>query len=284
VLTGEGADEVFGGYDIFKEAKLRRYLTGPARSRSRLLRRLCPYLPGLARQSDAYLEAFFLGQGTDVADPFFSHQPRWELTSKLKAFFSPDVQSALGARDARGELAAALPEGFRAWPPFCQSQYLEKTTLLSGYILSAQADRMAMAHSVEARFPFLDHRVVEFAAALPVRLKMRALNEKYLLKRAVSDVVPRSIVRRRKQPYRAPEGKSFMDGGAARYVADLLSPGAIRDAGLFDPPAVARLVEKFRSGRALGVKDNMALVGILSTQLVVDAFVNNFRRRTPHAA
>jgi asparagine synthase (glutamine-hydrolysing) len=286
VLTGEGADEMFGGYDIFKEAKLRRYLAGIPRSspRTRLLRRLCPYLPGLARQSDAYLSAFFLGRDSDARDPLFSHQPRWQLTASLKAFFSPDVRLALGARDRRDDVRHRLPEEFGTWHPFCQSQYLEKTTLLSGYILSAQGDRMALANSVETRFPFLDYRVVEFAAKLPVALKMKVLNEKYLLKRAMSGVVPHSIINRPKQPYRAPEGKSFVGAATLPYVDELLSPARIRDAGLFDADAVGLLVDKFRRNRVVGVKDNMALVGILSSQLVVDAFVNNFRKRTPHAA
>jgi asparagine synthase (glutamine-hydrolysing) len=286
VLTGEGADEMFGGYDIFKEAKLRRYLAGIPRTspRTRLLRRLCPYLPGLARQSDAYLSAFFLGRDADARDPLFSHQPRWELTGSLKTFFSDDVRSALGVCDRRDDVRRQLPADFTTWHPFCQSQYLEKTTLLSNYILSAQGDRMAMAHSVETRFPFLDYRVVEFAARLPVSLKMKVLNEKYLLKRAMSGLVPPSIVNRKKQPYRAPEGRSFVGGATAPYVDELLSPARIRDAGLFDPKAVGLLVEKFRRNRVVGVKDNMAFVGILSSQLVVDAFVNNFRKRAPHAA
>ena len=89
------------------------------------------------------------------------------------------------------------------WSPFCQAQYLESTIFLPGYLLSSQGDRMAMAHSVEGRFPFLDHRVAEFAARIPPRLKMKGLCEKYLLKRASRDYVPDSVVQRTKQPYRA---------------------------------------------------------------------------------
>ena len=166
----------------------------------------------------------------------------------------------------------------------CQAQYLEASTLLPGYILSSQGDRMAMAHSVEGRFPFLDHRVVEFAATLSPRLKMKVLNEKYLLKRSMRDLVPPSVAARSKQPYRAPEGKSFLAPGAPAYVEELLSPARIRQTGLFNPAAVARLVDKYRTGRVVGIKDNMALVGILSSELVVNGFVNNFRGKAQHAA
>jgi len=133
-----------------------------------------------------------------------------------------------------------------------------------------------MAHSVEGRFPFLDYRVVEFASRIPPSLKMKVLNEKYLLKRCAGGLVPSSISKRHKQPYRAPDGKSFFQGIRHEYVDALLSPVRIRQDGLFDPLAVERLVEKFRKGRAIGVRDNMGFVGILSAQLVVDQFVKNF--------
>ena len=286
VLTGEGSDEMLGGYDIFKEAKIRRFWGQAPDSarRSRLLKRIYPYLPNLARQSDAYLQAFFRVTAADRSSPFFSHLPRWELTSKLKAFFSDAVRAEIGAYDGYAELLGTLPAAYGGWDSMCQAQYLEASTLLPGYILSSQGDRMAMAHSVEGRFPFLDYRVVEFAATLSPRLKMNVLNEKYLLKRSMRDLVPPSVAARSKQPYRAPEGKSFLAAGAPAYVEELLSPARIRETGLFNPAAVARLVDKYRTGRVVGIKDNMALVGILSSELVVNSFVNNFRGKAQHAA
>jgi asparagine synthase (glutamine-hydrolysing) len=278
VLTGEGSDELFGGYDIFKEAKIRRFLTVYPDSRLRpiLLRRLYPYQPALAAQSDAYREAFFGATRTDCADPVFSHRPRWNLTSRLKMFYSSDVRAALGRYDAVDELIEGLPSGFGSWHPFSQAEYLETAHLLPGYILSSQGDRMAMAHSVEGRFPFLDAHVARFAAELPPRLKMKVLNEKHLLKRAAVDLVPPSIVRRPKQPYRAPGATAFFDaeGNSPEYVLEMLSPSRLRAAGIFDVPAVGRLVAKGRAGRIGSVKDHMAFVGILSTQLFADRFLS----------
>ncbi len=154
-----------------------------------------------------------------------------------------------------------------------RDQYVEAHTLLTGYLLYSQSDRVAMAHSVEGRFPFLDHRVIEFANRLPPTLKLRGLTEKYLLKRSVRDLLPPEVHQRTKQPYRAPDSQSFFaDGKTPDYVTDLLSPERLRRSGYFDPVAVGKLVDKCRAGRAIGFSDNMAFVGVLSTMLVDDLF------------
>jgi asparagine synthase (glutamine-hydrolysing) len=283
VLTGEGADEMLGGYDIFKEAKIRRFWGAQPDSRVRpmLLRRLYPYQLNLQMQSPAYLQAFFrIGDG-DLSSAFFSHLPRWNLTSRLKMFFSPELQDATRHENPYRALEESLPKDYFRWHPFCQAQYLETVLLLPGYLLSSQGDRMAMAHSVETRFPFLDHRVAQFAAAIPPSLKMKVLNEKYILKRCAQHLIPNSIVRRHKQPYRAPEGRSFFPKGKAPdYLESALSDSHIRRSGIFDATAVQRLLGKFREGLALGIKDNMALTGIVSTQLVVDQFIEGMGVQT----
>lgn len=278
VLTGEGSDEIFGGYDIFKEAKIRRFWSERPESKIRplLLKRLYPYLPKLQAQSPEYLKAFFHIGDSDLSSRFFSHLPRWELTSKLKMFFSDDVKGRVEADDPYAQLEAQLSEEYDGWDNFSQAQYLEAQYLLPGYLLSSQADRVAMAHSVEGRYPFLDHRVVEFANSIPPRLKMKVLDEKYILKRAAGGLVPEVIRNRPKQPYRAPEAKSFFEGSAQEYVETALAPERIRSHGVFQPTAVQRLVEKVRCGQAIGIKDNMALVGVLSTQLVLDQFIDHF--------
>jgi asparagine synthase (glutamine-hydrolysing) len=286
VLTGEGSDEMLGGYDIFKEAKIRRFWAArpDSRLRPRLLRRLYPYLPNLGRQSDTYLREFFHVGPEETGSEFFSHLPRWELTAKVKGFFSDAVQSAIGKYDGYEECRRLLPARFSRWDEFCRAQYLEAQYLLPGYILSSQGDRVAMAHSVEGRFPFLDYRVVEFASRIPAHLKMKVLNEKYLLKRCAEGWIPASVRGRHKQPYRAPEGKSFVNAAPPPYVEELLSSEAIQKAGIFEPRAVQKLVEKFRQERAIGIKDNLALVGILSTQLVVEQFIHHSGESTSHAS
>ncbi len=285
VMTGEGADEMLGGYDIFKEAKIRRFWGRNLRSswRPLLLKRLYPYMENIQRQSPAYLKSFFHVAQEDLANPFFSHLPRWELTAKLKLFFSDAVRSEIQPGEALAEIERSLPEGYSRWSPFNQAEYLESAHLLPGYILSSQGDRMAMAHSVEGRYPFLDHRVVEFAARLPPNLKMKVLDQKHLLKLASEGLIPESIRQRPKQPYRAPDAVCFLEPSAREYVGELLSPDCLRRYGVFEPGPVVKLFEKVRSGRPISVRDNMALVGIVSTQLFIHQFVNRISWRTWNA-
>jgi asparagine synthase (glutamine-hydrolysing) len=279
VLTGEGADETMGGYDIFKEAKIRRFWGRRPESRVRplLLKRLYPYMDGIQRQPTAYLKKFFHVAQEDLASPFFSHLPRWDLTAKLKTFLSEGVRAEIQSSNGLLGLERALPPAYGSWTAFNQAEYLEAMYLLPGYILSSQGDRMAMAHSVEGRYPFLDYRVVEFAAKLPPNLKMKVLDQKHLLKRAANGLIPESIQKRYKQPYRAPDGKSFF-ASTGNYAQDILSAEKIKRDGVFNPEAVAALVAKFESERASSVKDDMALVGILSTQLMLEQFIH---RREP---
>lgn len=280
VLTGEGADEVFGGYDIFKEAKIRRFwATNPdSRLRPLLLKRLYPYLDITGAQALTYLKHFF---GAAIDQPSlacFSHIPRWNTTAMCKQFFSRDLADQL-RDDAIEAFGNSLPADIADWHSFNRAQYIEARSLMPGYLLSSQGDRMLMRHSVEGRYPYLDHRVIEFANRLHPRLKMKVLNEKYLLKRAEGAYLPERIRRRYKQPYRAPDIPAFFHHGATpEYVDQLLTKQALTNAGYFDPARVERLLSKIRRGKAIGFKDNMALVGILSTQVWHDLFVTNFEQ------
>jgi asparagine synthase (glutamine-hydrolysing) len=182
VLTGEGSDEIFGGYDIFKETKIRSFWGAQPNSKLRplLLRRLYPYMQDLQNQPEAYLKMFFRVRSEDLNSLFFSHLPRWEMTAKLGLFFSDAIKAELNGYQPYRELEKQLPPAYQNLDSFRRAQYLESAYLLPGYILSSQGDRVAMAHAVEGRFPFLDYRVVEFASSLPPGLKMRGLEEKYL--------------------------------------------------------------------------------------------------------
>lgn len=285
VLTGEGADEVFGGYDLFKEGKIRQFWARNPNSKFRplLLKRLYPYLDLSKDQALGYLQSFF-GVGLDQpALPYFAHLPRWVTTAKCKAFYSAELNDHL-REDPYAALAASLPAAIGGWTSFNQSQYIESKTLMSGYLLSSQGDRMLMKNSVEGRFPYLDHRVIEFANRLDPRLKMKVLREKYLLKRALRDRVPTSILERHKQPYRAPDADSFRDAGSAAYVDDLLAPQYVRDCGYFDPQKVALLRKKLGRGLISSAKDNMALVGILSTQALHKLFIDDYSANVDHSA
>jgi asparagine synthase (glutamine-hydrolysing) len=279
-LTGEGADEFLAGYDIFKEAAVRRFWARNPNSkmRPRLLQRLYPDIPGLSGAGREFLAAFFRTGLTDVDSPHYSHAVRWRNNSRTRRFFSDDVVHAVQSegRDSIGSLG--YPPRFNEWGPLERSQYLESTIFLSQYLLSSQGDRVAMAHSVEGRYPFLDHRVVEFCMRLPSNLKLNGLKDKVLLRTLGRELLPDQIWRRPKRPYRAPIHRSFFHDGTPDYLQELLSPAQIKAAGLFRPLAVSRLVDKVRSGNPLGETDDMALAGIISTQLTHQQFVADFRK------
>ncbi len=271
VLTGEGADEVFGGYDLFKEAKIRRFWARQpdSRFRPRLLERLYGYLPNSPVRNPAFAQGFF-GQGMQhLHRPVFAHVPRWTTSQRALGLLSPDMRAEVGAFDPLDAFEATLPADIARWSPLARDQYVEAKSLLSGYLLSSQGDRVAMANSIEGRVPYLDHRVIEFANRLPPSYKIRGMTEKWLLRRALRDLLPDDILQRTKQPYRAPDSASFFfDGQPLDYVADLMSEASLREAGYFDAAAVGRLFDKCRAGRATGFADNQAFVGVLSTMLV----------------
>ncbi len=276
VLTGEGADEVFGGYDLFKEARIRRFMARAPQSkwRGRILERLYPYLQHSPASNTAFAQRFFNEGIEHLREPWFAHLPRWSTTGRVARFFSADMADAIGAWDPGAAISATLPKGISRWNPMGQDQYVEAHTLMAGYLLCSQGDRMGMANSIEGRFPFLDHTLIEFANKLPPRYKIMGLNEKYLLKRSMHDYLPAGVRSRTKQPYRAPDTASFFSGGTAQpYVDDLLSEESVRSAGYFDPQAVARLTDKARKGKVIGFSDNMAFVGVLSTMLLHKQFV-----------
>jgi asparagine synthase (glutamine-hydrolysing) len=282
VLTGEGADELFLGYDIFKEVSVRRFCMRRPESlyRQRLFDRLYPYLRQQGQGGGEFWRRSFLEAGKP-SDPLFSHLPRFLLSSRIKDFYTPDFRQALGRTDVIAELRASLPTRFFGWSPLNQAAYLEMTTLLSTYLLSSQGDRMAMAHGVEGRFPFLDHRLFEFAAALPTGSRLRGLREKEVLRRWATRILPKGIKARGKQPYRAPDAPSFFTPGSPAWISDHLSPDALRRVGIFAPASVEGLLRRCRAGVATGFRENQAIVGILSTQLWHDQFIRSTRNVVP---
>jgi asparagine synthase (glutamine-hydrolysing) len=280
-LTGEGADEVFGGYDLFKEARVRRFIARQpqSRCRPRLLERLYPYLKHSPAAGRAMAERFFRAGEAQYGQPGFGHLPRWTTTRRISQFLSADWRHAATAFEPSAALAAQLPADIACWEPLAQDQYIEAHTLMSGYLLCAQGDRMAMAQSVETRFPFLDHRLIAFASRLPARYKLMGLTEKWLLKHSMDGLLPQALRHRSKQPYRTPDSQSFFhQGEPADYVAELFSAARLKDAGYFDPQAALRLFDKARAGKIIGFGDNMAFVGMLSTLLLHEQFI---RRAAP---
>jgi len=278
VLTGEGADEVFGGYNIFKEAKIRAFWARQPESRFRplLLERLYPYIFENPSRNRAFLQKFFSVTREDLDDVFMSHRKRWANTQRCTTFFNKDVLSEIKDESPPDDIMDRLPADFARRDGFSRAQWLEMDLFMANYLLTSQGDRVAMANSVELRVPFLDHRLIEFAARLPAHWKIHGLEEKYLLKKAFKDQVPERITRRAKQPYRAPVGQAFFNGGDS--LKDLVCEAQLASAGIFDQKKVLHLFRKCQAQQhgPVSESENMAVVGILSTQLIHEQFIKNF--------
>lgn len=276
VLTGEGADEIFGGYNIFKEAKVRAFWAKERGSRSRplLLQRLYPYIFTNPSRTKFLLEKFFSVQGESALDPFFSHRVRWDGGSKNLKFLSKEAQACLADYDPIHALAETLPDDFNKRDLLSRAQYLEIQLFLSNYLLSSQGDRVGMGNSIELRLPFLDYRLIDFSMRLPPHWKIKGLNEKYILKKAFAVILPREILDRPKQPYRAPIHQSFFSSRDNDYLEEILSFEKVARSGYFDPLKVRNLVDKYRKPANIpSESQNMALMAILTTHMIDQQFI-----------
>ena len=275
VITGEGADEFLAGYNIFKEAKIRRFWAQNPSSaiRPKLLSKLYPYLPMMKSTNNIALKMFFGFKLSDTENPLYSHLLRWHNTSRIKSFFSDEITNSLSGYEPLNDLYPEMPAGFMYWTDLAKSQYLEATIFMSGYLLSSQGDRMAMGNSVEGRYPFLDHRVIDFCNNMPDNFKMNCLNEKFVLKKLSEGKIPPSISKRPKQPYRAPVASSFLNASAPEYVKEMLSESCLEEYGLFNPAKVKALINKIQLQKTMPEVDQMAVAGILSTQLLHKMFI-----------
>ncbi len=285
VLTGEGADEVFGGYNIFREAKVRRFMAACPTSQRRadLIGQLYPYIfknPRLKRS----LQSFFTKGLDQLNDPIFSHMIRWANTGKIKKFFSKELRDAIGDYDGYEQVRRSLPDDYEKWDYLSKAQYLEISVFLSNYLLSSQGDRVAMANSLEIRLPYLDYRVIEYMARVPAKWKITGLDEKHILKKSFEGLLPEEIIWRQKNPYRAPIKESLLNSKAKEYSREMLSEESLKNAGLFDSEKVARLVTKIQTAGTVSEIDNMALVGIISAQLVHQQYIEDFPLKEIYSA
>ncbi|HEX3019355.1 MAG TPA: asparagine synthase (glutamine-hydrolyzing) [Chitinispirillaceae bacterium] len=272
VLTGEGADELFGGYNIFKENRIRRFWAKYPNSNCRpsLLYRIYPYIG--ATKNNLFWQAFFKNQLSDTSNPFYSHLIRWSNTSRINKFFTEKYREMSNIQAIYEELYNFIDPELASWDPLCQAQYLEITLFMSGYLLSSQGDRMMMGNSVEGRFPFLDYRIIEFASSVPPSFKLNLLNEKYILKKTFTELIPAEIINRAKQPYRAPISPCFAQK-TNNLSSLMLEDDALECSGIFDIKSVRMLKEKLNSGVQLSEVDEMAVAAIISTQLLYHHFI-----------
>ena len=286
VLTGEGADEFLAGYQVFGEDRIRRFWARQPEStiRPRLLDRLYPHGAGDRRSTEVW-RSFFGSGMAETGHPFYAHLIRWHNTAWSARFLAPDLRAALRPEAMMASLEATLPVGWRDWEPLARAQLIEITTFLSGYLLSCQGDRVAMAHGVEVRYPFLDPDVIALCNALPGRAKLLGLRDKLALRRFAATLLPPEIAARPKVPYRAPVAPPLFRDGAPAWIAEALAPSALERQGLVDPGPARRLVDKAvrLRGAMSGEREEMALVGLLTLQVLSRQFLDEFHGRVTEA-
>ncbi len=277
VVTGEGSDEILAGYDIFKEAKIKRFWASQPDSKIRplLFKKLYPYLTQMKDMNPSMLRMFYGYKLEDTDNPFYSHLLRFNNSNHIKKHFTSGMKDELKDYSVLNKLLERLPESFNSWSQLSKSQWLETTVFMSGYLLSSQGDRMGMANSVEGRYPFLDYRVIEFCTSLPDDYKLRGLNEKYLLKKVLNNKIPETILKRQKQPYRAPIKSVFLSKQASHYVKTMLSQSSFKEAGIFDFHSIAGLISKIEKTGVSSEIDNMVLTAVISTHLIHSQFIEH---------
>jgi asparagine synthase (glutamine-hydrolysing) len=277
VVTGEGSDEILAGYDIFKEAKIKRFWASQPDSiyRPLLLKKLYPYLSQMRDVNPKMLRMFYGYKLDEINNPFYSHLLRWNNSNHIKKHFSDNTKQNLKEYSVFSELEKRLPSDFDSWDQLAKSQWLETTVFMSGYLLSSQGDRMAMANSVEGRYPFLDYRVIEFCSSLPADYKLKGLDEKYLLKRLLKNKIPESILKRSKQAYRAPIKSVFLSQDNNEYTKEMLSESYFRKANVFNFDSVNGLISRIEKTGTASEIDNMVLSSVVSTHLLHSQFIEN---------
>jgi asparagine synthase (glutamine-hydrolysing) len=266
---------MLAGYDIFKEAKIRRFWAKQPDSslRPTLLTKLYPYLPQMKQANPAILKMFYGYRLEDIQNPFYSHLLRWNNSNHIKKHFSQTIKSELDGYSILDDLESKLPGDFEKWDYLEKAQWLETSIFMSGYLLSSQGDRMAMANSVEGRYPFLDYRVIEYCNSLPGDYKLHSLDEKYILKQLMKNKIPGSILKRSKQAYRAPIKSAFVSAKPAEYVREMLTPEAFDKAGIFDFDSISGLIHKIEKTGNSSEVDDMVLASVISTNLLHHLFV-----------
>jgi asparagine synthase (glutamine-hydrolysing) len=246
-LAGDAGDEVFLGYPRYAGVRLR----------GRLDRIPLPARRALAWLSGSIAESSNGNHARRRAREFLSTaaQPWQQAYAGWVGYFSAPMREALYAPGFRAQLNGYRAEQFlegqfarvRHAEPLDQASYVDLHTFLP-FNLLAYGDRMSMAHSLEVRLPFTDHKLVEFAMRLPARMKLRGRESKYLLRRAIGALLPPEILTRAKLGLNPPLGL-WLRGELVTLLDRYLSPRAVAQRGWFDPRAVEQLVTDFRTGR-----------------------------------
>ncbi|HEY9716781.1 MAG TPA: asparagine synthase (glutamine-hydrolyzing) [Trichormus sp.] len=273
VLTGEGSDEGFLGYDIFKETYLLDRWHGlDAEARENLIKALYPYLPHYSADNIRSIAANYARFAAPGSAPYMAHSLRFS-NSRLALRFLHNGGDPDAAFTAHMREQDAL---FSQLNAVAKTQWLEFETLLSGYLLSSQGDRMALANGVENRCPFMDPQLLAWAFSLPLEYRLNGgTQEKHILKRAFARELPDSVISRFKRPYLAPDAASFLGENCPDYLDGVLSLDELKKIDVLDSDFAAKFVDKLKNTEPskIAPRDNQAFLLLLSLSLLDRYFV-----------
>jgi asparagine synthase (glutamine-hydrolysing) len=248
VLSGEGADELLAGYETYQAHYLRRlYRLIPSSLRKSLVQPIVNSLPASHAKVplEQKLKRFVAGSELDEDSAHASWRMIFDLESRRRL-----LRPSLGSErsyDAVTDLYREYFDRVRQEAPLHRMLYVDTRLYLPNDML-VKIDRMTMAHGIEGRVPFLDHRLVEMIAAMPPELKLRKLYQrKYILRRAMKGALPRAVLRGRKRGFNVPNAQ-WIRGKLEPYVRDILAPSRVRSLGFLNETFVESLLEEhFRS-------------------------------------
>lgn len=251
VLTGEGSDEILGGYPHFRRDVLLYNRQGQN------LQEVHGLLDELERNNPVS-RGLLLPEGQTrplhSVNNLLGFIPSWIETFSARSFkmmdlYSPDFASRFSRRDSYRPLLNSLNhrEQLQGRDPVNQSLYLWSKTVLPNYILTILGDRMEMAHSIEGRVAFLDHKVVECVSSLPVSLKIRGMTEKYVLREAARNVLVDTVYKRQKHPFLSPPATLNPEEGLNTLMQDTLRGSTLKSLSFFDQKKVIGLLDQLPS-------------------------------------
>lgn len=284
VLTGEGADEIFCGYDIFRELKSRIFQRKHPKFYSDKLfnEKSYSYEKTRIKIEHHKLLSHFFRVNTDNDIRIFSHANRWRNSTSFKSLLSDDLIELTSKYNPIETLLTKIDLYKDEKNAIENAQIIEFCTLLPGYILSSQSDRAGLANSVETRYPFLDHNVIDLANRIPSYLKLSGLKEKKILKDAFKLDTPEIILRRPKRPYECPIGDYILNNlRTSEYINETLSDSNIKKHNIFSAKKINLLKDKLLSSSSLSHRDSTIFLAILSTQELANTFITGKHEKQP---
>lgn len=272
VLSGEGADEMFYGYDIYKETLFRKYcsLNPDSSIRGEDIRHIVPggtnpyVLEGYKKYYSSYLE--------NSGDILYSMAPRTGESASILDYFNKENKAVIDLKKIEREIRQQFYGEPQELPLLKKCQAVQMRLLMAGYLLSTQGDRMLLANSVEGRYPFLDRRLIELAYSIPDNLKLCGYEEKHILKETFADIVPAPILKRMKYQYSTPGAALFLKN--REHFENYFSKNAFDRYGVFDYSMAQALIKKLKEATPQAqpkITEDMTLIYMITTHMLLEA-------------